>query len=88
MKGRIFTHDLPSQERLAELYPNRPPLARNLIYLRGVRGWSQVMLADLAGVSGTAISTLEMGVTLGNMRTLQKLATALNVSVSKLVEGL
>lgn len=88
MNDRTFIPDLPSEKRMAELYPNRPPLARNLIHLRKMRGWTQVMLADFAGVSGPAISALEKGITLGTVRTIQKLAAALEVSVSTLVEGL
>ena len=62
-------------------------LGHNLIRLRKQRRWTQVMLADIAGVSGPAISQLESGVSLGHVRTLQKIAGALGVTVSELLDG-
>jgi transcriptional regulator with XRE-family HTH domain len=62
-------------------------LSRNLIRLRKERKWTQVMLADFAGLSGPAISQLESGASLGHVRTLQKIAVAFGIKVSELLEG-
>jgi transcriptional regulator with XRE-family HTH domain len=53
-------------------------------YLREQRGWSQPELARRAGLDDTQISTLETGKRSPNLRTLRKVAAALEVDVADL----
>ena len=54
--------------------------------LRTVRAFSQQELADAAGVGRNTISRIERGETGAHGRTLRRLAQALRVDVSELVQ--
>jgi transcriptional regulator with XRE-family HTH domain len=54
--------------------------------LRAERGWSQVALSKRAGLTKEYIARLELGQHDPSLSTLTKLAKALKVSVTELVE--
>jgi len=54
--------------------------------LRKMQGWSQARLAELASLSQAYISELEAGEKQPTLPIIQKLATALGVSVAELLE--
>jgi transcriptional regulator with XRE-family HTH domain len=62
------------------------PAAR-LAMKRHLRKLSQVDLAQLAGVSAGAIAMIEIGQRQGRLSTWRKLAAALRVRVSALIDG-
>ena len=64
---------------------SRARLAKNLIRLRGERGWSQEDLADEAGLHRTYVSGLERRVRNPTLAILDKLAKALKVSAASLL---
>ena len=64
----------------------RRRLARNLVRLRGERGWSQEDLADETGLHRTYVSGMERGVRNPTLLILERLAKALKVSASSLLE--
>ncbi len=64
----------------------RERLARNLRSLRTERGWSQEALADEAGIHRTYVSDLERGARNPTITVVDKLASALGVSVGRLLD--
>lgn len=64
----------------------RRRLARNLVRLRGERGWSQEELADETGLHRTYVSGLERAVRNPTLLILERLAKALKVSAPTLLE--
>jgi transcriptional regulator with XRE-family HTH domain len=61
-------------------------LARNLVRLREERGWSQEELADQAGLHRTYVSGIERKVRNPTIAILERLAKALGVKASTLIE--
>ena len=61
-------------------------LARNLRRLRQERGWSQEAFAFEANLHRTYISDLERGARNPTLTVVEKLATALRVTASVLIE--
>lgn len=55
--------------------------------LRKQRGWSQEKLADKAKLDPKSIVQIEKAKRNPTLQTLQKVAAALDISVSKLLEG-
>lgn len=76
---------LPSPERLKQFYPHLPPLGRNIRYHRG--SISQKALAKMAGFNLRYVGNVETGETDPRASALLKLARALGISVSELLEG-
>jgi transcriptional regulator with XRE-family HTH domain len=64
----------------------RKRLSRNLIRLRGELGWSQEELADQANVHRTYVSGVERGLRNPTVTVLERLAKALEVTASTLLE--
>lgn len=64
----------------------RRKLARNLVRLRQERGWSQEALADEAGLHRTYVSGVERGVRNPTLLVLERLAKALKVPASSLLD--
>lgn len=62
----------------------RARFARRLRALRAERGWSQAMLAKVAGVDRSYISAIERGQRNVGLDTIGRLAEALGVRVSEL----
>jgi XRE family aerobic/anaerobic benzoate catabolism transcriptional regulator len=56
--------------------------------LRRARGWRQIDLAEQSGVHEVHISDLERGTREAGLRTLRKIALALDTSLSELLKGL
>ena len=56
--------------------------------LRRARSWRQIDLAEQSGVHEVHISDLERGTREPGFRTLSKIASALDVSLSELLKGL
>ena len=52
------------------------------------RGWSANRLGDLAGLTGSAVAAIMRGEKSPTLRTLKRLADALDVKVCFLLEGL
>src|SRR6478609_4582972 len=63
-------------------------LGRNLWLARRRAGYSQEALGDLCGLHRTEVGMVENGQRLPRVDTLMKLATALEIGVEKLVEGI
>ena len=59
---------------------------KKLLQLRLAKGWSQNRLSEEAGLSQTYISYLEAGTKSPTIKTLEKIAQALGVSISALLE--
>lgn len=76
---------LPSPERLKQFYPHLPPLGRNIRYHRG--SISQVRLSKLAGFKPRYVGNVETGETDPRASALLKLARALGITLSELLEG-
>ena len=64
----------------------RRRLARNLKQLRDERGWSQEDLADQAGLHRTYVSGIERCVRNPTLLILERLAKALKVNASALID--
>jgi transcriptional regulator with XRE-family HTH domain len=64
----------------------RQIFADNLRRARELNGMSQEALADAAGIDRTYVSALERGLYSVSLDTLEKLASALNVTPSWLLE--
>lgn len=64
----------------------RELVARNIRELRQERGWSQDELAARAGLHRTYIGTIERAEQSITVDSMEKLAAALNVKVSRLLE--
>jgi transcriptional regulator with XRE-family HTH domain len=60
-------------------------IAENLKSLRARRGLTQAQLAEAAGTSALYISQIETGSRSGGMRTMRKLAAALDVDPDDIV---
>ncbi len=56
--------------------------------LRRVKGWRQIDLAEHSGVHEVHISDLERGAREPGLRTLSKIAYALDITLSELLRGL
>lgn len=54
---------------------------------RTAKGWSQEYLAEVTNLHRTYISQLERGLKSPSIRVLNRISTALDVSMSKLLEG-
>ncbi len=76
---------LPTPAWLKQMYPDLPPLGRNIRYHRG--SISQERLAKLAGFRPRFVGNVEVGVTDPRASALLKLARALGISLSELLEG-
>lgn len=63
----------------------RELLARRLRVLRAARGWSQEVLAELAGLHRTYISGIERGGYSVSIDTLEKIAQAFGMSIEQLL---
>jgi transcriptional regulator with XRE-family HTH domain len=61
-------------------------LARNLVKLRSDKGWSQEQLADEAGLHRTYVSGIERQVRNPTLSILERLAKALGVKPSALLD--
>jgi transcriptional regulator with XRE-family HTH domain len=73
--------------RLGDMKPSaRELLGRNIRELRQKHGWSQDELAARAGVHRTYIGTVERAEQSITVDSIEKLANALNVKVSRLLE--
>jgi len=68
---------IPTRTRLA--------LAQKLRFLRFTRGWSQEVLAELAGLHRTYISQIERGQVNVSIDNLEKLADAFELPVPELL---
>jgi transcriptional regulator with XRE-family HTH domain len=66
---------------------NGPDVGLHLRTLRKERGLSLRALAELSGLSPNTISLIERGVTSPSVSTLHRLATALAVPITALIEG-
>ena len=64
----------------------RNRLAKNLRLLRRKKGWSQEAFAEEAGLHRTYISDLERGSRNPTITVVDKLATALGVTVGQLLD--
>jgi transcriptional regulator with XRE-family HTH domain len=64
----------------------RQRLAQNLRLLRQSKGWSQERLADEAGLHRTYMSDLERGARNPTIAVVEKLAVALGVPASRLLD--
>ncbi len=60
---------------------------RNILKLAGRKKWSINLLADFAGISRGYLSTLLRGKKSPTLRTLEKIANALEVEVGELFGG-
>ena len=60
-------------------------LARNLVQLREVRGWTQNKLAQLAGVPRPTVGNVESGSANPTLQVLTRIAAAFQVSLDELV---
>ena len=56
--------------------------------LRNAKGWTQQILADHAGIERAHLARLEEGIREAGLMMLEKIATALEVSLSELLKGL
>ncbi|MBI2932826.1 MAG: helix-turn-helix transcriptional regulator [Planctomycetes bacterium] len=59
-------------------------LGQHVRELRRARGWSQEELAHAAGLSRTYMGTVELGMKQPSLRTLFRIAEALNVSMAEI----
>lgn len=63
-------------------------LGRKIRLLRQSRGWTQEMLAEYADLHVSYVVLLEKGSSRATIETLEKLASAFNISISDLVQSL
>ena len=66
----------------------RARLTRNMQALRRERGWSQEELAERTGLHRTYVSGVERGVRNPTLSVLDRIATALGVSIGRLTDPL
>ena len=66
----------------------RKKFGKRLRQLREERGWSQEEFADRAGLHRTYVSAVERGVRNPTLSVLERLAKALGVKLSELVQSL
>ena len=64
---------------------SRKILAQKLRLLRFTRGWSQEVLAEVAGLHRTYVSSIERGERNVSLDNIEKLADAFDLSVSELL---
>jgi transcriptional regulator with XRE-family HTH domain len=62
-------------------------LADRIRELRDAKGWTQEQLADRAAMQRSYLGDLELGRRNPSVRTLVKLANALGIAVSELLDG-
>ena len=62
-------------------------IGRRIRVLRTERGWTQVMLADHAGMTREHLSELENGHKEIGARTLERIAKALNLKLAQFFDG-
>jgi transcriptional regulator with XRE-family HTH domain len=62
-------------------------IGRRIRVLRTERGWTQIMLADHAGLTREHLSELENGHKEIGARTLERIAAALDVKLTRFFEG-
>ena len=72
---------------MAKAEPIQVRFGRRLRELRTVRKWSQEELAFRSGLHRTYISSVERGQRNVSLEALEKLAGALGISLSQLLEG-
>ncbi len=65
----------------------RADLARHIRWRRFAQGWSQERLAEMSGMHRTYISAIERGRVNPGLDTLERLAQALCVPISALLEA-
>jgi transcriptional regulator with XRE-family HTH domain len=63
-------------------------VGRRIRYLRSTKGLSQITLAGLSGLSRVNLSRIENGKAEAGLRTLQRIADALNVKLVDLISTL
>lgn len=66
----------------------RKKFGKRLRQLREERGWSQEEFADRAGLHRTYVSAVERGVRNPTLSVLERLAKALGIQLSELVQSL
>jgi transcriptional regulator with XRE-family HTH domain len=64
------------------------PISERIRKLRRAKGWRQIDLAEQSGVHEVHISDLERGTREPGLRTLGKIAAALEISLSDMFKGL
>jgi transcriptional regulator with XRE-family HTH domain len=64
----------------------RQRLARNLRQLRQAKGWSQEDYADRAGIHRTYVSDIERGARNPTIMVVERLAEALGVTASRILD--
>jgi transcriptional regulator with XRE-family HTH domain len=62
-------------------------IGRRIRFLRTERGWTQIMLADHAGLTREHLSELENGNKEIGARTLERIVTALDMKLAWFFEG-
>jgi transcriptional regulator with XRE-family HTH domain len=72
---------------VVEDHEARAALARNVSAARHKAGMTQADLADRAGIAQQKVSSIELGTENVTLRTLTKLATALQVDVAALLRS-
>jgi transcriptional regulator with XRE-family HTH domain len=72
---------------VVEDHEARAALARNVLAVRHKAGMTQADLADRAGIAQQKVSSIELGTENVTLRTLTKLATALQVDVAALLRS-
>ena len=65
----------------------RKKFGKRLRALREARGWSQEEFADRAGLHRTYVSAVERGVRNPTLSVLERLANALGIKLSELLEA-
>ncbi|MEQ1735808.1 MAG: helix-turn-helix transcriptional regulator [Rhodoglobus sp.] len=73
---------MPPKDRASKLSRALGAVVREV---RGRRGWSQEELSERAGLDRTYVSGLERGLRSPNLRTLDRVAAALEVKLSTLL---
>ena len=76
--------EMISEEAQLREIDERHFLAQQIFFRRARRGWSQDELAQASGLTQAQVATLEAGQANPTLRTLVKLATALQCAVAEL----
>lgn len=63
-------------------------LGRHVRALREAKGWSQEFLAEVADVHRTYLGDIERGIRNPSLKSLLRIADALDTSLAKLVDGI
>jgi transcriptional regulator with XRE-family HTH domain len=61
-------------------------VGRRIAELRAARGWTQQVLADLAGIERSHLARLELGEREAGLRMLEKIADAMGADVTELLK--